>query len=504
MATSLISALSRPRFTRTLTAPRFFIAVFLLLVLGALGAPLPASASPGANDNFADAQPVSSLPFTDSGDLSGTTLEPGEPQACFGFSQSAWYVFTPSSNVSVSVDASGSDPQVSFVVWQSFGGINNLGFIGCASSQQQQPVKFGAQAGSSYYIQAVGNGSPDQLHMHVAQVPAPPNDNFAQAVTVPGLPFSDPVDMTTATTEPGEPTFPNGAFTSIDGSVWYAFTPSQSETVSASVVDSLQQQPLLAAYRGSSLANLTQVAGLPGYGYSTLSFRATAGTTYYLQMGRSFSNGNPVSMTFRLDLAPPPTAQFFTNTFDPSSFDTIGFYDYSYDPAGLGITSWSWDFGDGKTSTDQSPQHHYAADGDYTVKETVTTTDGRSSSTTQVIHVRTHDVAVNKLVAPDSGRVGKTVQLVAKLSNIRYQEAVEVDFLKSVPGGFVQFGSSFQTVPVMKKTDTFNVKINYTFTSDDASIGKVSFKAVVRLLGGRDALPGDNEVISSPPTKVKS
>jgi hypothetical protein len=208
-------------------------------------------------------------------------------------------------------------------------------------------------------------------------------------------------------------------------------------------------------------------------------------------------------MVFHLQPAPTPTAQFFTNPQDPSIFDTVQFVDVSNDPANLGIVSWAWSFGDGSGSSAQSPQHRYAADGDYTVKETVATSDGRSASTTQVIHVRTHDVAVVSLVAPDSGRVGRTVQLVAKLANTRYAEPVEVDFLKSTPGGFVQFGSSLQTVPVMKKRDTFNVKINYTFASEDATVGKVTFKASVRLLGGRDALPGDNDAISTPPTKVR-
>jgi hypothetical protein len=42
---------------------------------------------------------------------------------------------------------------------------------------------------------------------------------------------------------------------------------------------------------------------------------------------------------------------------------------------------------------------------------------------------------------------------------------------------------------------------NYTFTSDDAAIGKVTFKAIANLVSARDALPADNEAIASP-TKV--
>ena len=42
---------------------------------------------------------------------------------------------------------------------------------------------------------------------------------------------------------------------------------------------------------------------------------------------------------------------------------------------------------------------------------------------------------------------------------------------------------------------------SYTFTADDAQIGKVTFRAVAVISGARDALPADNEAIA-PPTKV--
>jgi PKD repeat protein len=36
------------------------------------------------------------------------------------------------------------------------------------------------------------------------------------------------------------------------------------------------------------------------------------------------------------------------------------------------ITSWLWNFGDGKTSTEQNPTNYYSSDGYYTVTLTVT------------------------------------------------------------------------------------------------------------------------------------
>jgi PKD repeat protein len=477
-----------------------FAAAILALFLAALSSPSPASASPPSNDNFADAQAVSSFPFSDSGDLSATTLEPGEPQICNGQIGTAWYTFTATSSAPITVDESGSDGQVAFNIWQSSGGgFAGLNFVGCGSALEQR--QFTPQAGATYYIQTGSvNNSGFHLQLQVKQLQGPANDNFVNAASVGGLPFTDHgVHIGNASVEPGENTFPNGAFTPLNSTVWYAITPQTSETLTASIFLFCCTGPIIAVYSGNSLGSLTQVAGAS---FQPVSFRANAGTTYYVQAGIPFVGCCDVTMDFSLNLAPPPTAQFFFNPFDPSVFDTVQFFDQSFDPAGLGIASQAWDLGDGSTATGCCPSRHYASDGDYTVKDTVTTTDGRSATATQVVHVRTHDVTVTKLVAPSTGKVGRTVQLDAKLGNTHYPETVAVDLLKSVPGGFTQVGNLTQNVPVMRSNQTIDFKINYTFVSDDAALGKVTFKAVARLLSGRDALPADNEVTSTPPTKV--
>jgi len=52
-----------------------------------------------------------------------------------------------------------------------------------------------------------------------------------------------------------------------------------------------------------------------------------------------------------------------------------------------GAVSWSWDFGDGNTSTQENPVHAYTTMGSYTVTLTATDANGCSVSSTQTITI---------------------------------------------------------------------------------------------------------------------
>ena len=77
---------------------------------------------------------------------------------------------------------------------------------------------------------------------------------------------------------------------------------------------------------------------------------------------------------------PAPVAAFTANMTLSCVPATIQFTDQSTTPAGAGtITSWSWNFGDGGTSTVQNPSHTFTASGYYTISLLVTSSTGCTS-----------------------------------------------------------------------------------------------------------------------------
>jgi hypothetical protein len=133
----------------------------------------------------------------------------------------------------------------------------------------------------------------------IAQPPA--NDDFDSATVVPGLPFTDQLDTTEATTAADDPDcFGQGA------TVWYSFTPTTDLRVDANTLGS-DYDTTLSVYTGTPGA-LTQIAcndDAAGSLQSRVRFDATAGETYFFMVG-AFGGGPGGNLTFNLDVAPPP------------------------------------------------------------------------------------------------------------------------------------------------------------------------------------------------------
>lgn len=446
------------------------------------------------NDNIANARFAFPLPYEDTADIANATIEPGEPSsscdpAAGPASRSVWYFTTSNLSAPMTAQLLGDTLAVVAVYAVSFDSTGQvLTEVGCNFFGGS--VSFFADSGTSFYFQVYDyQDLPAQPLFHLEQQGStgPPNDNFGSAELAPGVPFSTTADFTGATREPGEPAF--CGFQS--QTVWYSFTPTETRTVMASM-----QSPffnIIAVYTGTSLNDLSTVRC--GHSFNPAPFTAVAGTTYFIQLSADFDQ----AVTFQLLPPPPPQANFGAFPFDPSIFDNVQFNDFSFDPAGIGIQSQQWDFGDGSTATGFFVFHRYVADGEYQVTLTVRTFDGRTASITRPIQVRTRDVAITRFATPSSGMSGKTSKITVDIRSNRYPETVFVQLFKSVPGGFQLVATSQQTLPVRNRTTS--VAFSYTFAPEDAIIGKVTFRAVVTIVNGRDALPADNEAIGSP-TKV--
>jgi len=321
--------------------------------------------------------------------------------------------------------------------------------------------------------------------------PPPVNDNFGRAKVLQTMPYSDYLEIAYATLQPREPrpTCLNG--TPGGQTVWYKFTPA---TTNIFMLNASGNNAYVGVYTGNSLAGLTQQYCFSPYFWSA-PVRLTGGVTYYFQLGDLYNSGSYVN--FQLEAAPAPEISInYDSYYNPSTLDTLTFYSYVYNLFDESVAQWTWDLGDGTTSTAPTVQHRYAADGDYRVTLSIVTTAGRTATTSRVVSVQTHDVTIKKFARPTTARVGETRKLVVSISNSRYPENVRVELYKSIPGGFTNVGFLRQYVDAKAKGQVTDFYLGYTFTPEDLKIGKVIFKAVAEIEDQRDAFPADNEFIS--------
>jgi hypothetical protein len=335
------------------------------------------------------------------------------------------------------------------------------------------------------------------IAVNPAAAAPPSNDDFSSAEPF-SLPLNATVDITEATTEFNEPQ----VCWFMDRTVWYTITPDQNRTVHVDTFGSAIGANIN-VYQSTSpgISNLNFLGCASSN--NSPSFFLEAGQTYYLQAGSIFGEPGNIQVNVEEFVPPPPQADFVYFPSDPMPLENMSFCDTSFDPAGFGFNSYTWDFGDGATSTVNCASHQYAADGDYTVQHSATTPDGRTAFVSKVVSVRTHDVSIMRVMAPTTARVGQSRSITVSIKNTRYPDNVRIELFRSTPnGGFEFIASSTQFVPVRSGNRTTEFNFNYTFSPQDAQVGKVTFRVIVTLVNARDAFPADNEAFSTPPTKV--
>jgi hypothetical protein len=287
---------------------RIAVAILILGAATVLAAPTPARAQP-ANDDFPGTT-ITSLPFTDTVDTTGSTDQPGEP---FGANQAlaVWYNYTPPEDTVLLADLVGSDFGVFVSVYSgssldqlvhvdSGGLVTNPGGLVPSGDELSQPAVFHASKGETYYFQAGSSDYPPQtgsLTFNLKEGAPPPNDDFP-GTTITGLPFVDTVDTTFATD--GD-TPPQMSPSVIGPSVWYNYTPPEARTL---VVDT--QESDYPVYPDiMDIGGYTPQAEIAATeDWQCVVFTPQAGQTIYFRVG-----AQPIGLTgtlaFKLSEAPP-------------------------------------------------------------------------------------------------------------------------------------------------------------------------------------------------------
>ncbi|MET1260604.1 PKD domain-containing protein [Flagellimonas sp. DF-77] len=215
----------------------------------------------------------------------------------------------------------------------------------------------------------------------------------------------------------------------------------------------------------------------------------------YLQQKLSFNSGmnNTIAIFFtngdvecRLDDfiievgaegAVPPSAGFSAEQSE------INFLEYTFNNSSTGAVSYEWDFGDGNTSTEESPTHVYAVAAEYEVTLTATNETNLSTTLSQTINI----------LAP------VTADFTSQVDPDDYRTYSFMDASEGAESLLWEFGDGFQFTG-MDPTHTYDADGIYTVTLTATSItGNISVASeeivvaqgfVVQVLNGNFDLYG--------------
>jgi hypothetical protein len=451
-------------------------------------APGVAHAAPG-NDEFENATEIASLPLTTTIDTTGATKAPDDPNACnYQGEASVWLKYTATADGLVKLGATSTRFGPHFGVFTGTRGALTPVQGACNGGNGGERT-FQVTAGTTYHLMIVeyysGYGGP--VTVSARTVEAAPNDNRAAATPI-DLPSTVEGDLTRATAEPDE--LAASCDAEATRSLWYSYTATSSRSVNITAYYNA-----ISVYRATDLSEVDCVSsGNNSYGAV---FTATAGQTYLIRVAESPRD----AASFRMETAAaaPITPTASASADRPSVYDNLYIQVWSGDEHGRYIESGTIDFGDGTTlayRVGMEVRHQYAKDGEYTITMTGSTSDGRSGTGTSTVKIETHDVSVAGFSVPTSARAGQTKSIKVSVANTRRTENVWVTLYRvDENGGYdKQVGRSLQRVAA-SPTGRVEFPFVYTYTAQDAALGKVMFRAVASLENWnlREGKPDDNE-----------
>jgi uncharacterized repeat protein (TIGR03803 family) len=260
-----------------------------------------------ANNNFANAQVLSGSTGTITGNNSGATKEPGEPDhAGNAGGSSVWFRWTAPATGQYSFNTAGSAIDTLLAVYT---GTNVSALTPVASNDDSNTnltsaVSVQAVAGTTYSIAVDGfDGETGAFVLNWGPEVRPVNDDFVNATSIAGSSGSVSGNNSGATQEAGEPDHagePGGR------SVWFRWTAPASGEYSFNTAGSVFDT-LLAVYTGASVNALTLVASNDQAGASftsAVSFSATNGTTYHVAVDGYAGQMGALLLNWALEVPP--------------------------------------------------------------------------------------------------------------------------------------------------------------------------------------------------------
>ena len=471
---------------RQLTKLRVVVAAAAVAVLATF-APGVAHAAAPANDDFDSATEITGLPISTTIDTTGATKASDDPSPCnYQSYSSVWLRYTAPADGLVKL-TSKSDRYATFygVYTGTRGSLTAV--PGACTTPGVQEKTFHVTTGTTYFVEVVEHysGYTGPVTLTMMSVRSAPNDDRAAATPI-TLPSRLEGDLTRASAEPDE--VPPSCDPAATQSLWYRYPATISRWVNVSAYYNA-----ISVHRATDLSEVDCSSG----NSNGAVFAAVAGETYLIRVARSAQDATTFWMDVEAASPIKPTAS--TYFYQPSVLDELRFEVGSGDPHGRPLTGGVIDFGDG-TSANYVPyeeiRHRYAKDGVYTVTTTGSTRDGRSGTGTSTVTVATHDVSVAALSVPASVRAGQTKPIKVSVANPWQAENVRVTLYRvSETGGYdQQIGQSVQRVAA-SPTGRVEFPFAYTYTAQDAALGKVTFRAVAALENWnlREAKPDDNE-----------
>ena len=198
-----------------------------------------------------------------------------------------------------------------------------------------------------------------------------------------------------------------------------------------------------------------------------------------------------VSFTIDGDTVEPPTAAFTASPTSGSAPLTVAFTDTS---TGGAPSSWSWDFGDGTSSSLANPSHTYQQPGSYPVKLTVKNSGGTSTTAPQTITVKDTNAPVGSFSVSSTSAVAGSTTVTLQQQSLSDDFTATADIKRRVDwgdgSGTAAWTSGTSTTHVFGAVGSFTPKVTLTDSAGNsrtvsaATVGVRSSTSTVTPPGG--------------------